>query len=86
MIYVLIVCRSLTYAQRLAAVLEGSGMFAPVVRSPQKIAPTGCSYAVKVKRSGLSQVLNILDRAGLPPSPGSVFTDMGEGEYQEVAL
>ena len=45
MIYYLIVCRSLTYAQRTAAVLERAGITARILRAPKSIAGEGCSYA-----------------------------------------
>ena len=35
MLYYLIVCRSLTYAQRTAAALERTGITARVIRSPR---------------------------------------------------
>ena len=38
MLYYLIVCRSLTYAQRTAAALERAGITAHILRSPKSIA------------------------------------------------
>ena len=42
MLYYLIVCRSLTYAQRTAAALERAGITAHILRSPKSIAGEGC--------------------------------------------
>mgnify|MGYP001862318501 CR=1 FL=1 len=36
MVYYLILCRSLTYAQRTASVLERAGIAARVLRSPKR--------------------------------------------------
>lgn len=36
MLYYLIVCRSLTYAQRTASALERAGITAHIMRSPKK--------------------------------------------------
>ena len=38
MVYYLIVCRSLTYAQRTASALERAGITAHILRSPKMIS------------------------------------------------
>ena len=48
MVYYLIVCRSLTYAQRTASALERAGITAHILRSPKMISGEGCSHSVKV--------------------------------------
>ena len=48
MVYYLIVCRSLTYAQRTASALERAGITAHILRSPKMISGKGCSHSVKV--------------------------------------
>lgn len=83
MLYYLIVCRSLTYAQRTAAVLERAGITARILRSPKSIAGEGCSHSVKITQRSLPDALRLLERAGL--SPKRVFISAGEG-YQEVDL
>ncbi|MCI9186298.1 MAG: DUF3343 domain-containing protein [Oscillospiraceae bacterium] len=83
MLYYLIVCRSLTYAQRTAAALERAGISAYIMRSPKSIAGEGCSHSVKIAQRHLTQALQILNRAGL--SPKRVFIAQG-GYYEEVAL
>lgn len=50
MLYYLIVCRSLTYAQRTAAALERAGITAHILRSPKSIAGEGCSHSVKLSQ------------------------------------
>ena len=42
MVYYLIVCRSLTYAQRTASALERAGITAHILRSPKMISGEGC--------------------------------------------
>ena len=49
--YYLIMCRSLTYAQRVANTLERAGIPARILRSPAEISPRGCSYSVRVGSS-----------------------------------
>ena len=79
MVYYLIVCRSLTYAQRTASVLERAGITARILRSPK-----GCSHAVKVSERRLSDALVLLNRAYLPPK--RIYMTEADGSYREVDL
>lgn len=82
--YYLIICRSLTYAQRTAAVLERVGITAPIQRSPKGIAEEGCSHAVRVAERHLAKALAALARADMPPT--RVFLSEQDGGYREVAF
>lgn len=84
MVYYLIICRSLTYAQRTATVLERVGVTAHIMRAPRAIAGEGCSHGVKVSQRRLPEALVALNRAGL--SPKRVFIMEADGSYQEVRL
>lgn len=84
MVYYLIVCRSLTYAQRTAAVLECAGITARILRSPKSIAGEGCSHAVKVSERRLADALVLLNRAELKPK--RVYIAEADGSYREVGL
>ena len=84
MLYYLIVCRSLTYAQRTAAALERTGITARVLRSPKSIAGEGCSHSVKISQRSLPEALLVLQRADL--TPNRIFITAGAGSYQEVEL
>ena len=84
MLYYLIVCRSLTYAQRTAAALERTGITARVLRSPKSIAGEGCSHSVKISQRSLPEALLVLQRAELAPK--RIFITAGAGSYQEVEL
>lgn len=84
MVYYLIVCRSLTYAQRTASALERVGIAARLMRSPRIIAGEGCGYSVKISERNLAGALSALTRVGL--SPKRVFLQAGEGTYREVGL
>ena len=84
MVYYLIVCRSLTYAQRTAAALERTGITARVLRSPKSIAGEGCSHSVKISQRSLPEALLVLQRADLAPK--RIFITAGAGSYQEVEL
>nr|WP_317323200.1 DUF3343 domain-containing protein [uncultured Flavonifractor sp.] len=84
MVYYLIVCRSLTYAQRTAAALERAGITARILRSPKLIDQKGCSHSVKVSERNLTAALVVLNRAELTPK--RIFLQTGEGDYREVGL
>ena len=84
MLYYLIVCRSLTYAQRTAPALERAGITAHLLRSPKSISGEGCSHSVKVSQRSLADALAVLPRPGL--APRRVFIIEGDGSYKEVQL
>lgn len=84
MVYYLIICRSLTYAQRTASVLERVGITAHIMRTPKTIASEGCSHGVKISQRRLPDALTVLARAEL--SPSRVFILEADGSYQEVRL
>lgn len=84
MLYYLIVCRSLTYAQRTAAALERVGIATRIIRSPTSIAGEGCSHSVKIAQRALPQALQTLQLASLTPK--RIFITAGDGNYQEVEL
>ena len=84
MLYYLIVCRSLTYAQRTAAALERAGITAHILRSPKSIAGEGCSHSVKLSQRRLADALRALHRVGLETK--RIFITAGDGSYREVEL
>ena len=81
MVY-LIMCRSLTYAQRVSNALERAGISA--LRSPSEISPTGCSYSVKIAARNLARALTILNGARLPYL--GVYVNTAGYGYREVEL
>lgn len=82
MVHYIIVCRSLTYAQRTAKALERVGITAIVMRPPADIAGEGCAYGVKVREHNLTAALKVLKEAGL--SHGKVYLLRPDGS-QEVS-
>ena len=84
MLYYLIVCRSLTYAQRTAAALERAGITARILRSPKSVAGEGSSHAGKISQRRLPAALRGLQRTNLEPK--RIYITAGDGSYQEVEL
>lgn len=84
MVYYLIICRSLTYAQRTSQALERAGITAHILRSPKSISGEGCGHAVKISERNLADALAVLGRVGLAPT--KVFIQSADGSYKEVRL
>lgn len=84
MVYYLIICRSLTYAQKTAAALERVGITAHVMRSPKSVSESGCSHAVKISERRLADSLQVLKRVGM--SPERVYIISADGSHKEVSL
>ncbi len=84
MVYYLIVCRSLTYAQRTQAALERAGITAHIMRSPRSIAGSGCSHSVKISERRLAEALKVLRRVDMTPE--RVYIMEADGSYKEVSL
>ncbi len=80
--YYFIMCRSLTYAQRAARVLERAGITAIVTKAPQGLSKSGCAYCVKVSERRLPDALMTMKQAGL--GPGKVYLVGGDGLAVEV--
>ena len=81
--YYLIMCRSLTYAQRVSNALERAGIPARLLRSPAEISPGGCSYSVRIPARWLSRAMTVMERTGLPVQ-GIYVSAPGDG-FREVS-
>ena len=82
--YYRILCRSLTYAQRVSRGLERAGITARVLRTPAEISPSGCGYSVKLAARHLTRALTILKELNLPYT--GVYVHGAEYGYREVEL
>ena len=77
-----IMCRSLTYAQRIANALERAGISARILRSPAEISPAGCSHSVKIAQRYLSRAMAVLNQTRLPYL--GIYVESAGFGYQEV--
>ena len=80
--YCIIMCRSLTYAQRAQRLLEAGRIHTGITKAPQGITPEGCSYGVRVRAAVLTKALKMLAEAGV--RTGRVYCIGSGGEVQEV--
>ena len=81
---VLIMFRSLTYAQRGAHALERSGISAALTKAPLETTDRGCTYCVRVAEQRMVAALAALERQGV--DHGRVMRAVGDGSYREVSL
>ena len=77
----LILCRSLTYAQKAAAALERRGISCGIVKAPQRLRDRGCGYALTLSRR-FSEAVDLLREKQL--LTGRLFRREENGEYREV--
>ena len=80
----IILCRSMTAAQRAARLLSSARVFASVTKAPQSANPGGCTYGVKIGERNLDRALELMRAAGLPT--GGVFALYRDGSLSEVGI
>ncbi len=76
-----IICRSITFAQRVSHVLYRAGVGHQMLRLPAGLLKSGCGYAVKVREERVEQAMSALRRENLRPAALYLESD---GRYQEV--
>ena len=64
--YVLIIARSITYAQRMSVALEQVGVTNRIYRAPAGLTERGCAYAVRIREQDLPKALTALHQAQRP--------------------
>ena len=79
----LILCRSLTYAQRTNRILDANGIFSRIVRTPKLIAKDGCGHCVQIRGHDLARALQVLKQNSLTPK--RVYIQQ-ENQYDEVEI
>ena len=82
MSYYLLMCRSLTYAQRALRALERAGITASVYKAPKSASPEGCTYCVRLTEKKLSAALKVLKENGLAPT--KILVESAEHAFHEV--
>ena len=79
----LILCKSLTNAQRAALLLERRGIGATVVKAPQHLRSNGCGYAVSLYRR-LGEAASLMKNADL--LTGKIYIRQDDGSYREASV
>ena len=63
--HIVLMCRSLTSAQKAARLIQNHAIFAVVTKAPQSANPGGCTYGVKIAERNRGAALEILALAGI---------------------
>ncbi len=82
MTHYLIVCRSITHAQRMSNALRRAGLTNWILRLPAGLVKSGCGYAVKIREQDFPRSLEAMRRERM--APVQVFAT-GQDGYQEVS-
>lgn len=77
----LIMCPSLTAAQRSQRLLEHLGISAALVKAPQGLNTLGCGYALSLHKN-FQEAVGILSKNGM--LKGKLFMREQNGDYTEV--
>lgn len=77
MLQYLLMCSSLTYAQRAARLLERSGVPSIITKAPKSATGAGCNYCVKVGEKYLAASLKALKQADFGEVRVFVLSDNG---------
>lgn len=80
----IIMCRSLTYAQRASRLLDSSGIYAGLTKAPQGITPEGCTFGVRVQEKHVRRALAVIRSSGI--KVGKVFRVDEDGRAEEAEL
>lgn len=80
----LLLCRSITHAQRMNSALERVGVRGWISRPPVGLTDKGCSYAVRIGKPYLDAAMQQLYALQLLPE--RVFLSVGDGSYREIQL
>lgn len=84
MLQYLLICKSLTYAQRASRMLERRGITATVTKAPNLTGVNGCGYCIKLSEKNLTKAIKALNESKLGPT--KIFVLQGNGTANEVFL
>ena len=84
MSYCIIISRSLTHAQQMAAVLRRADIPTQLIRTPTVLQKEGCGSALRIDRRSLPAARTALRLAGAAPL--RLYITGRDGGYQEVTL
>ena len=73
----MILCRSITYAQRAQHILERKGYTATVVRPSVQVVGEGCGFAVKIAQRYLGEAVYLLRSYGIEPTRAVIVEQNG---------
>ena len=84
MTYIFIFCRSLTYAQRAAKLLERQKIGSTVLKIPANLSENGCGYGVMIKMGDGNKAISILESNRIPIRGKYVVEGGRGGKWSEI--
>ena len=78
-----VMCRSLSYAQRGQRLLAANNVLCSVIKAPQRVSSEGCSYGLRVKALDIDKSVLILKSSGI--KVGKIFRIDKNGSFIEVS-
>ena len=79
----LIMCPSLTNAQRSQKLLERAGISAALIKAPLGLNTMGCGYSLSLYKS-FGEAISLLRKSNM--LKGKIFVRHDNGEYAEVKI
>ena len=76
----LMICRSITYAQRASRALQRAGISNGIARVPAGMVRSGCGYAVRIREEDLSRAIQAMALEHMGPE--ALFANNGNGYYE----
>ncbi len=80
----LLMCRSMTHAQKIMRALTRNRVSASIVRPDIQITKQGCTNAVMISQNYLPEAMEILQREGVLPT--KIILSEGNGNYRELSF
>ena len=82
--HIVLMCRSLTSAQKAARIIQNHGIFAVVTKAPQSANPGGCTYGVKIAERNRGAALEILALSG--DGSFTLVEDNGKTDFVSIFM
>ena len=80
MSHYLLICRSITYAQRASRALQRAGISNGIARVPAGMVRSGCGYAVRIRKEDLNRAIRAMALEHMRPE--ALFANDGNGYYE----
>ena len=81
---VMILFRTLMFAQKGSRVLSGGNVPNEVVKAPRGTEENGCAYGVRFREPRLSEAVRLLQKEGIPY--GRILLPDGAGRWREAQV
>lgn len=82
MSHYLLMCKSLTYAQRLSRALEKYGISTGIIKAPHGLNTEGCAHCVKITERRFAEAMRAM--SAIDVKPKKIFLQSESGEIREV--